>query len=115
MINGFVHNLRFQKALSSFFQMRVEGEIATQFALASVLQARASLGAIQFGTQVHCLVVKCGFGYELFVGSNLTDMYSKCGELSDACKAFEEMPCKDAVLWTSVIDGFVKNGGFKKL
>lgn len=80
MINGFVHNLRFQKALSSFFQMRVEGEIATQFALASVLQARASLGAIQFGTQVHCLVVKCGFGYELFVGSNLTDMYSEvCG------------------------------------
>jgi len=35
--------------------------------------------------------------------------------VSDACKVFEEMPCKDAVLWTSVIDGFVKNGGFKKL
>ncbi|KAL5180286.1 Pentatricopeptide repeat-containing protein, mitochondrial [Glycine soja] len=77
MINGFVHNLRFQKALSSFFQMRVEGEIATQFALASVLQACASLGAIQFGTQ-------------------------KCVEVSDACKVFEEIPCKDAVLWTAL-------------
>ncbi|KAG4393409.1 hypothetical protein AAZX31_03G065100 [Glycine max] len=114
IITGFAHNSRFQEALSSFCQMRIEGEIATQFALSSVLQACTSLGAIQFGTQVHCLVVKCGFGCELFVGSNLTDMYSKCGELSDACKAFEEMPCKDAVLWTSMIDGFVKNGDFKK-
>ena len=80
IITGFAHNSRFQEALSSFCQMRIEGEIATQFALSSVLQACTSLGAIQFGTQVHCLVVKCGFGYELFVGSNLTDMYSEvCG------------------------------------
>ncbi|KAK7390433.1 hypothetical protein VNO78_25738 [Psophocarpus tetragonolobus] len=114
LIIGFAHNFRFEEALSSFCQMSVEGEIATQFALSSVLQACASLGAIQFGTQVHCLAVKCGFGCELFVGSNLTDMYSKCGELPDAWKVFEEMPYKDAVLWTSMIDGFVKNGDFKK-
>ncbi|TKY63381.1 putative pentatricopeptide repeat-containing protein [Spatholobus suberectus] len=79
VITGFAHNLRFQETLGSFCQMRVEGEITTQFSLSSVLQACASLGAIQFGTQVHCLVVKCGFGCELFVVSNLTDMYSKCG------------------------------------
>ncbi|KAK7286859.1 hypothetical protein RJT34_22171 [Clitoria ternatea] len=114
MITGFSHNLRFQEALNTFCQMRVEGEIATLFALSSVLQACACLGLIQFGTQVHCLVVKCGFGCELFVGSNLTDMYSKCGVVPQACKVFEEMPSKDEVLWTLMIDGYVKSGNFEK-
>lgn len=114
MITGFFRSLRFREALDTFCQMRVEGEAASQFSLSSVLQACASLGSIQFGVQVHCLVVKSGFGCELFVGSNLTDMYSKCGEVSDACKVFEEMPCKDEVLWTSMIDGYVKNGNFEK-
>ncbi|KAE9611008.1 putative tetratricopeptide-like helical domain, DYW domain-containing protein [Lupinus albus] len=114
MITGFSYNLRFREAVNTFCQMRVEGEITTEFALSSVLQACASLGSIQFGSQLHCLVVKCGFGSELFVGSNLTDMYSKCGKVLDACKVFEETPCKDEVLWTSMIDGYVKNGNFEK-
>ncbi|XP_061376341.1 putative pentatricopeptide repeat-containing protein At5g52630 [Gastrolobium bilobum] len=114
MITGFSRNLRFGEALYTFCQMRVEGEVTSQFALSSVLQACASLGSFQFGTQVHCLVVKCGFGCELFVGSNLTDLYSKCGEVPSTSKVFEEMPCKDEVLWTSMIDGFVKNGNFEK-
>ncbi|KAI3995137.1 hypothetical protein MKX01_031939, partial [Papaver californicum] len=37
-------------------------------------------------------------------------MYAKCGFVNDACKIFGEMPFKDEVTWTSMIDGYTKNG-----
>lgn len=40
-------------------------------------------------------------------------MYSKCGMIVDTCKFFGEVPCKDWVLWTAMIDGYEKNGEFE--
>lgn len=114
MITGFSQNLRLPEALETFCQMRNAGESPTQFAFSSVVRACASLGWIEIGRQMHCLALKCGFGYELFVGSNLADMYSKCRAMVEACKVFEEMPCKDEVSWTTMIDGYAKNGDFER-
>ncbi|KAK4281653.1 hypothetical protein QN277_013118 [Acacia crassicarpa] len=110
MITGFSQNWRFHEALNTFCLMRNVGEALTQFAFSSILRACVSLESIELGTQMHSLAMKCGFSNELFVGSNLADMYSKCGIMHDAFKVFNEMPCKDQVLWTSLIDGYVKNG-----
>ncbi|KAI8014557.1 Pentatricopeptide repeat-containing protein [Camellia lanceoleosa] len=107
-------NMKFLEAIRIFCQMRMASETPTQFAFSSVIQASASLGSTELGRQMHCLALKCGFGYELFVGSNLADMYSKCGMIVDACKVFEEMPYKDEVSWTAMIDGFAKNGDFEE-
>jgi pentatricopeptide repeat protein len=109
MINGFSQNLRLPEVLGTFCQMQNAGESPTQFAFSSVVRACASLGWIEITRQMHCLALKCGFGYELFVGSNLADMYSKCGAMVEACKVFEEMPCKDGLLtYKSMInDGFM--------
>ncbi|XP_054800745.1 putative pentatricopeptide repeat-containing protein At5g52630 [Prosopis cineraria] len=110
MISGFSQNRRFGEALNTFCLMRNVGEALTQFAFSSVLRACVSHGSVELGTQLHSLAMKCGFSNELFVGSNLADMYSKCGIMHEACKVFNEMPYKDQVLWTSLIDGYVKNG-----
>ncbi len=114
MITGLSQNLRFPEALETFCQMRNAEKSPTQFAFSSVVRACASLGWIEFGRQMHCLALKCGFSYELFVGSNLADMYSKCVKMVEACKVFEEMPCKDEVSWTAMIDGYAKNGDFEE-
>nr|DAD48547.1 TPA_asm: hypothetical protein HUJ06_018484 [Nelumbo nucifera] len=114
LISGFSQNGRFLEALRTFVLMRGAGEKPTQFAFSSVIQSSASLGLIEFGKQLHSLSVKSGFCNELYVGSNLADMYSKCGVLADACRVFDEMPCKDEVSWTAMIDGYTKNGNFEE-
>ncbi|GKV31797.1 hypothetical protein SLEP1_g40463 [Rubroshorea leprosula] len=113
MITGFSQNLEYLEAVRTFSQMRFAGESPTQFAFSSVIRACVSLGSIELGWQIHCLALKCGFGFDMFTGSNLVDLYSKCGFMIDACKVFEEMECKDEVLWTTLIDGYVKNGNFE--
>lgn len=113
MITGFSQNQNFTKAIETFCEMRNFQENPTQFAFSSVVQACAYLGSIGIGRLIHCLALKSGFGCELFVGSNLVDMYSKRGIMRDAVKVFEEMECKDEVLWTAIIDGYAKNGDFK--
>lgn len=40
-------------------------------------------------------------------------MYSKCGELSDAAKLFDEMPMRDTVSWNSMISGLFTSGDFE--
>ena len=110
MITGFSQNLKFPEAVKAFSQMRISGVNPTQFAFASVIKACVSLRSISFGKQMHCLALKSGLDWNIYVGSNLADMYAKCGVMADACKFFEEIPCKDAVLWTAMIDGYAKNG-----
>ncbi|CAN4114871.1 unnamed protein product [Withania somnifera] len=44
------------------------------------------------------------------IGSPLIDMYAKCGWVEDARRVFNHMPEKNVFSWTSMIDGYGKNG-----
>ncbi|CAN4079194.1 unnamed protein product [Withania somnifera] len=45
----------------------------------------------------------------MFLGSGLVEMYSKCGNMDDAFRAFEEYSDPDIVLWTTLVTGYEKN------
>ncbi|XP_058082334.1 putative pentatricopeptide repeat-containing protein At5g37570 [Magnolia sinica] len=62
------------------------------------------------GEQIHGLVLKIGFGSDVYVQSNLVSFYSKCGKITSARKVFDGMVEKDLVCWNSLIDGYVKCG-----
>ncbi|RCV11654.1 hypothetical protein SETIT_2G203900v2 [Setaria italica] len=64
----------------------------------------------ELGKQLHSLVIKDGFVQAVLVGSALSTMYSRCNDLKDSYKVFEEMQERDEVSWTSMVAGFATHG-----
>jgi pentatricopeptide repeat protein len=79
-----------------------------------VLNACASLGALEEGRCVHKQIVESGCESDVFVGSSLVDMYAKCGSMEDAAKVFNKMTSRDVVSWSAMLSGLVKSGQAQK-
>ncbi|KAK8955517.1 Pentatricopeptide repeat-containing protein [Platanthera guangdongensis] len=62
------------------------------------------------GLQLHSLVLKNGFAFHIYVHTALLGMYSARGAISDACKAFNEIPAKNSVSWNAMVTGLAKWG-----
>uniref|UniRef100_A0A0D9XXZ0 Pentatricopeptide repeat-containing protein n=1 Tax=Leersia perrieri TaxID=77586 RepID=A0A0D9XXZ0_9ORYZ len=63
------------------------------------------------GEAVHCAALKRGFVCgSVLVGNALTHFYANRGSLGDAGKVFDEMPERDVVSWTTLVDGYIWAG-----
>ncbi|KAK7306570.1 hypothetical protein VNO77_44519 [Canavalia gladiata] len=77
---------------------------------ASIIGACSALAAFEIGQQVQSQLMKTPFFADIKLGSALIDMYSKCGRIADARIVFDHMLEKNVFSWTSMIDGYGKNG-----
>lgn len=76
---------------------------------ASILSACSSMRALDVGKMVHGFVTKCILGFDVVVYNALIDMYAKCSCLVNARRVFENMPIRNVVTWTSMINGYGNN------
>lgn len=81
--------------------------IDTPYILNSTISSCARLASLSLGEQVHTLIVKLGFASNIYVCSSLVYMYGKCGRISNAQRAFDEMPYRNEVTWNSLISGYL--------
>jgi pentatricopeptide repeat protein len=79
-----------------------------------MLNACASVGALEEGRHVHEQIIQSGCESNVFVGNSLVDMYAKCGSMEEAWRVFNRIPSRDVVSWSIMIFGFVKCGQGKK-
>eukprot|EP01018_Ginkgo_biloba_P026248 Gb_03927 [translate_table: standard] len=134
MIAGYAHNGYFNEALKLFQQMQLTGVKPNSDTFASVLQACASLAslclgmkpdsetfasvlpacanlaALHKGKEVHEDIIRSGFQTDIFLENAIVDLYTKCGNIKDAHKAFHKMPRKNVVSWTAMIVGYAMHG-----
>ncbi|KAM2033637.1 hypothetical protein ACFX1T_015490 [Malus domestica] len=75
-----------------------------------VLQACASLNALEFGKRVHKYIEEHGYGGASNLYDSLVLMYSRCWSLDKAYGVFEGMQYKNVVLWSAMISGLAVNG-----
>ncbi|KAG8039396.1 hypothetical protein GUJ93_ZPchr0034g18726 [Zizania palustris] len=84
------------------------GEIsADQSTLASAMSSCAHRRSFTGGTQLHALSTKVGYDLNVFVGSSLITLYSRCGKLESSYLIFQSMPTKNTVSWTAMISGLL--------
>ncbi len=110
MVLGHVKCGHEQKALELFQQMQQEGVRPNSVTFVGVLNACASVIALEEGRRVHQQIIQSGLESDVFVGSSLVDMYAKCGSIEDACRVFNKMPSRDVVTWTAILGGFAMHG-----
>lgn len=97
-------------ALKVLIHMCNDGIKMDEFSLASFLSAAAGLGTMETGKQLHCYSVKSGFQRCHSVSNSLVHLYSKCGSIHDANRAFKDISEPDAFSWNGLISGFSWNG-----
>ncbi|URE01533.1 PPR repeat [Musa troglodytarum] len=110
MIGGHVKNGEHEEALALYGSMRKESILPSNLTVATVLRACASLAALKQGKQIHACSLKYGFSLGIPIGSALSTMYAKCGNLEDCSLVFKRMRQRDVVAWNSIISGFSQNG-----
>ncbi|XP_050207361.1 pentatricopeptide repeat-containing protein At4g39530 [Mercurialis annua] len=74
----------------------------------SLLGASSTTSALVLGKQIHALMTKFGILMEIYAGSALIDLYSKCSCLMDARLVFNEITEKDIVVWNAMLAGYTQ-------
>ncbi|KAJ7561573.1 hypothetical protein O6H91_03G034000 [Diphasiastrum complanatum] len=99
-----------EKALKAFQLMQKNRVEADRITFVGVLNACASIVALEEGRLVHAKAMKCGMDTDIVVSNCLVDMYAKCGSITDACRVFNNMSIRDSVSWNSMIMGYAMHG-----
>ncbi|EOA30005.1 hypothetical protein CARUB_v10013108mg [Capsella rubella] len=110
MVSGFAQHDRCEEALCYFGMMHKEGFVLNEYSFASGLSACSGLNDMNRGVQIHSLIAKSPCLSDVYIGSALVDMYSKCGDVDDAQRVFDEMGDRNVVSWNSLITCYEQNG-----
>ncbi|KAL8520138.1 hypothetical protein ACS0TY_010893 [Phlomoides rotata] len=109
ILKCYCRDKQYKKSLFLFSHLFSSGKLDLH-TIQIALKACAGLKALDFGNIIHAFVRKSdGIGRNLFVGSALIELYSKCGKMDIAVQVFEEFPEPDIVLWTTIITRYEQN------
>eukprot|EP00268_Persea_americana_P009070 TRINITY_DN13576_c0_g1_i1.p1 TRINITY_DN13576_c0_g1~~TRINITY_DN13576_c0_g1_i1.p1 ORF type:complete len:735 (+),score=158.15 TRINITY_DN13576_c0_g1_i1:201-2405(+) len=114
MVGGYLRAGMWEDGFRAFSRMRSEGVGINSTTLTVIIGACATMDRFKQGIQIHCLVLKMGFGYDVFLGNCLITMFSRSGWMDGAQKVFDSIRNKDAVSWNSLITGYVQNDGIEE-
>lgn len=103
------------ETLSLFRQMNNVSSVSIEerpdnYSVSIALKSCAGLRKLLLGKVIHGFLKKVRIDCDMFVGSALIDLYTKCGQMNDAVKVFMEYPKPDVVLWTSIVSGYEQSG-----
>lgn len=107
MIRGYAYNGHFEECVGMFDEMPHRGLRPDNYTYPYVLSSCCEMGFPRKGLNVHCQIVKSGFGSSFAVSHSLFHMYDKIQtrfhKLTEARKVFDEMSAKPVQVWNRMI------------
>ncbi|XP_077214345.1 tetratricopeptide repeat (TPR)-like superfamily protein [Tasmannia lanceolata] len=97
-------------ALALFSHMNSSGIPGNEITFAGILGSCAALLALFLTRQIHGLVIRLGFCWNVVLGSSLVDIYGKCWIICDARRMFDEIPRPNAISWNVIIRRYLEMG-----
>ncbi|KNA07198.1 hypothetical protein SOVF_174060, partial [Spinacia oleracea] len=110
MISGYSQNGFSSEALSLFVQMLRSGTEPNEFTLATTLPCCTGDCGLDYGRQIHSVIIRYNYESHVFVGSSLLDMYAKAGKIHEAQRVFDGLVERDVVSCTAMIAGYAQLG-----
>ncbi|CBI19307.3 unnamed protein product, partial [Vitis vinifera] len=110
LMTGYVHDSKPELAVQVFREMLEAGAYPTNYTLGTALSASSDLHSKELGKQIHGYSIKYRIEFDASIGNSLCSLYSKCGSLECAVKAFRRIRDKNVISWTTVISAWGDNG-----
>ncbi|XWS35787.1 hypothetical protein CRYUN_Cryun20dG0025900 [Craigia yunnanensis] len=109
MISAYTQSRLPFNAVDTFTQMLCMNMKPNEFSLVSLLQM-CSLMASQeasheLGESIQAFIAKVGYSKNVYLSSALIDFYCRSGRVKEGKVLFNEVPTKDLICWSSLING----------
>ncbi|XP_065868484.1 pentatricopeptide repeat-containing protein At2g13600-like [Euphorbia lathyris] len=110
MLSIYMQNERHEDALKLYVTMRGLSVDSTLSTFSVLFRVCSCIGSLQQGQMLHANLTKTPFESNVYVGTSLVDMYSKCGSILDAEKSFSSISSPNVASWTALINGCAHHG-----
>ena len=110
MIGAYAESGLGVEAYQLYLQMKREGFQPNVATYVSILNACASVGALEWVKDVHSHILAAGLEKDLRVGNALVHMYAKNGSIDDARLVFDRMEERDVITWNIMLGGLAQHG-----
>ena len=110
LITGYIEHGWNEGALGLYDKMKYEDIVPNSITFLCFLKACKSIRDIEKGQEIHSEIGRRGMmDSNLSLGSAMVDMYSKCGQIGKAREVFEKLTIRNAIVWTTLIAGYVEH------
>lgn len=110
MIGGYILSGRSSDAVALFRQMQLTNIRPDDVTIMTVLSACIDLGALDLTEWIKFYMEREKMTKSLCLCNALVDALAKCGDVDGAMEVFNEMPERNIISWTSLIDGLAVHG-----
>uniref|UniRef100_A0A0D9WS42 Uncharacterized protein n=1 Tax=Leersia perrieri TaxID=77586 RepID=A0A0D9WS42_9ORYZ len=110
IISGYAQQGLDEEALDLFRQLYSEGMQCNHVTFTALVTALSGLASLDYGKQVHALILRKKLPFFIALQNSLIDMYSKCGKLFYSRRIFDNMPERSVVSWNAMLMGYGRHG-----
>ncbi|KAJ7524892.1 hypothetical protein O6H91_17G026300 [Diphasiastrum complanatum] len=110
MIHGYLQCGQGERVLQLFQQMQQEKVNLDSITFLGIVNACASVAALEEGWSVHASIIRARLEMDIFMENCLVHMYAKCGSIEDSCRVFRNMSKWDGISWNAMLEGYAMHG-----